>query len=73
MRNRYPLTLLMVLLVLSLAIGFSLLSLVWELSLLGATMVGLLLAGLSVVLLVSAVKFDRQMQKRENKNEETTT
>ncbi|MPM11849.1 hypothetical protein SDC9_58200 [bioreactor metagenome] len=71
--KRERLTPTIILLILSMLVGFSLLWAVYKPSLLVAAVLGLLVISMSVVLLVQAVKFDRQMRGREKRNEESTT
>jgi uncharacterized membrane protein YedE/YeeE len=63
------LTVLMSFLILSLVSGFLLLGLVWQGSFVIKLMVGLLIAGLSVVLLVFSVRFDRAIKQQEKGHE----
>lgn len=60
------------LLVLSMLVGFSLLWIVYKPSFLVAAVLGLVVVGMSVVLLVYAVKFDRQIRMREKHDEKST-
>lgn len=61
-----------VMLVLSMLVGFSLLGLVYKPSLLMVLVLGLIVLSMAVALLVYAVKFDRQMRGREEAHEEST-
>ncbi len=60
------------LLILSMLVGFSLLWIVYKPSFLVAAVLGLVVVGISVVLLVYAVKFDRQIRRREKHDEKST-
>ena len=69
--KRERLTPTIILLNLSMLVGFSLLYKVSKPSVLVAAVVGFVVIGMSVVLLVQAVKFDRRMRGREKRNEES--
>lgn len=70
--KRECLTPTIVMLVLSMLVGFSLLGLVYKPSLLMVLVLGLIVLSMAVALLVYAVKFDRQMRGREKAHEEST-
>ncbi|MDD2394870.1 MULTISPECIES: hypothetical protein [Sphaerochaeta] len=69
--KRERLTPTIILLILSMLVGFSLLYKLSKPSVLVAAVLGLVVIGMSVVLLVQAVKFDRQTRGREKRNEES--
>ncbi len=70
MKKSPSLTFLAFLIVLSLLVGFSLLATIYDGSLLLTVVVGLGIVVLSVLLIRTAVLFDRQVKKRENEHEE---
>lgn len=69
--KRERLTPTIILLILSMLVGFSLLYKLSKPSVLVTAVLGLVVIGMSVVLLVQAVKFDRQTRGREKRNEES--
>ncbi len=69
--KRERLTPTIILLILSMLVGFSLLYKLSKPSVLVAAVLGLVVIGMSVVLLFQAVKFDRQTRGREKRNEES--
>ncbi len=69
--KRERLTPTIILLILSMLVGFSLLYKLSKPSVLVAAVLGLVVIGMSVVLLVQAVKFDHQTRGREKRNEES--
>ncbi len=69
--KRERLTPTIIVLILSLLAGFSLLWVVSKPSVLLAAVLGLVVVGMSAVLLVQAVRFDRQTRRREGDNEES--
>ncbi|WP_332447187.1 hypothetical protein [Sphaerochaeta sp.] len=69
MKKSPSLTFLASLIVLSLLVGFTLLASIYQGSFLLPLMVGLATVVLSVLLIRTAVVFDRQVKKRENEHE----
>ena len=69
--KRERLTPTIILLILSMLVGFSLLYKLSKPSVLVAAVLGLVVIGMSVVLFVQCVKFDRQTRGREKRNEES--
>lgn len=69
--KRQRLTPTIVMLVLSMLVGFSLLWSVYKPSLLVVVVLGLSVVGIAVFLLVYALRFDRQMRRLERSHEES--